>query len=376
MKSDIEIARSIELRKIKEVACAFGMPTDLVEHYGRHIAKVSTDAIDEERVKAHKLILVTAITPTKAGIGKTTVSIGLALGLNRIGRRAIVALREPSLGPCFGMKGGAAGGGYAQVLPMEKINLHFTGDFHAVTSAHNMISALLDNYIYQNQDNGFGLKEVLWRRVLDVNDRSLRYIVTGLGPKTNGITRESGFDITAASEIMAILCLATDLDDLRRLMPEYEEIVGSAYGYTQVAGNAGTVDVGITGADSSFLELTGMVHLAEGRLFTAQEEATAARVCIVDRAGAQALFGSADMSVVGKTVRLGSHDYLIVGQAEGQPLAGGGTGGISYITVYTPLETVLADFSGGYEYRPRGARHRCPYGNHPNPGGKSHEHPR
>ena len=208
MKSDIEIARSIELRKIKEVACAFGMPTDLVEHYGRHIAKVSTDAIDEERVKAHKLILVTAITPTKAGIGKTTVSIGLALGLNRIGRRAIVALREPSLGPCFGMKGGAAGGGYAQVLPMEKINLHFTGDFHAVTSAHNMISALLDNYIYQNQDNGFGLKEVLWRRVLDVNDRSLRYIVTGLGPKTNGITRESGFDITAASEIMAILCLA------------------------------------------------------------------------------------------------------------------------------------------------------------------------
>lgn len=216
MKSDIEIARSIELRKIKEVACAFGMPTDLVEHYGRHIAKVSTDAIDEEKVKAHKLILVTAITPTKAGIGKTTVSIGLALGLNRIGRRAIVALREPSLGPCFGMKGGAAGGGYAQVLPMEKINLHFTGDFHAVTSAHNMISALLDNYIYQNQDNGFGLKEVLWRRVLDVNDRSLRYIVTGLGPKTNGITRESGFDITAASEIMAILCLATDLDDLRR----------------------------------------------------------------------------------------------------------------------------------------------------------------
>ena len=216
MKSDIEIARSIELKKIKEVGHAYGMPLDLVEHYGRHIAKVSTCAIDEDRVRQHNLILVTAITPTKAGIGKTTVSIGLALGLNQIGRRAIVALREPSLGPCFGMKGGAAGGGYAQVLPMDKINLHFTGDFHAVTSAHNMISALLDNYIYQHQDNGFGLKEVLWRRVLDVNDRSLRYIVTGLGPKTNGITRESGFDITAASEIMAILCLATDLDDLRR----------------------------------------------------------------------------------------------------------------------------------------------------------------
>lgn len=216
MKSDIEIARSIELRKIKEVARENGMPVDLVEHYGRHIAKVSTAAIDEEKVKQHHLILVTAITPTKAGIGKTTVSIGLALGLNRIGKRAIVALREPSLGPCFGMKGGAAGGGYAQVLPMEKINLHFTGDFHAITSAHNMISALLDNYLYQNQDNGFGLKEVLWKRVLDVNDRSLRYIVTGLGPKTNGITQESGFDITAASEIMAILCLATDLEDLRR----------------------------------------------------------------------------------------------------------------------------------------------------------------
>lgn len=216
MKSDIEIARSIELKKIKEVAREYDIPVDLVEHYGRHIAKVSTDAIDEEKVKEHNLILVTAITPTKAGIGKTTVSIGLALGLNRIGKRAIVALREPSLGPCFGMKGGAAGGGYAQVLPMEKINLHFTGDFHAVTSAHNMISALLDNYIYQNQDNGFGLKEILWRRVLDVNDRSLRYIVTGLGPKTNGITQESGFDITAASEIMAILCLATDLNDLRR----------------------------------------------------------------------------------------------------------------------------------------------------------------
>ncbi|MEE1232581.1 MAG: formate--tetrahydrofolate ligase, partial [Phocaeicola sp.] len=144
------------------------------------------------------------------------VSIGLALGLNKIGKKAICALREPSLGPCFGMKGGAAGGGYAQVLPMEKINLHFTGDFHAITSAHNMIAALLDNYMYQNRDNGFAMKEVLWNRVLDVNDRTLRYIVTGLGGKTNGITRESGFDITPASEIMAILCLAKDEDDLRR----------------------------------------------------------------------------------------------------------------------------------------------------------------
>ena len=216
MKSDIEIARSIELTKIKQVARDYDIPVEEIHNYGRYIAKVPETLINEEKVKQSNLILVTAITPTKAGIGKTTVSIGLALGLNRIGKKAICALREPSLGPCFGMKGGAAGGGYAQVLPMEKINLHFTGDFHAITSAHNMIAALLDNYMYQNQDNGFALKEVLWNRVLDVNDRGLRYIITGLGGKTNGITRESGFDITPASEIMAILCLAKDEADLRR----------------------------------------------------------------------------------------------------------------------------------------------------------------
>ena len=216
MKSDIEIARSIELTKIKQVARDYDIPVEEIHNYGRYIAKVPETLIDEEKVKQSNLILVTAITPTKAGIGKTTVSIGLALGLTKIGKKAICALREPSLGPCFGMKGGAAGGGYAQVLPMDKINLHFTGDFHAITSAHNMIAALLDNYMYQNQDNGFALKEVLWNRVLDVNDRGLRYIITGLGGKTNGITRESGFDITPASEIMAILGLAKDEDDLRR----------------------------------------------------------------------------------------------------------------------------------------------------------------
>ena len=216
MKSDIEIARGTELKKIKQVAESIGIPRDEVENYGRYIAKIPEQLIDEEKVKQSNLILVTAITATKAGIGKTTVSIGLALGLNKIGKKAIVALREPSLGPCFGMKGGAAGGGYAQVLPMDKINLHFTGDFHAITSAHNMISALLDNFLYQNQSNGFGLKEILWRRVLDVNDRSLRNIVTGLGAKTDGITMQSGFDITPASEIMAILCLASDMEDLSR----------------------------------------------------------------------------------------------------------------------------------------------------------------
>ena len=216
MKSDIEIARSVKMRRITEIAESIGIPQEEIAQYGHYMAKVPLSLIDEEKIAKSKLILVTAITATKAGIGKTTVSVGLALGLNKIGKKAVVALREPSLGPCFGMKGGAAGGGYAQVVPMEKINLHFTGDFHAVTSAHNMISALLDNYIYQHQEEGFALKEVLWKRVLDVNDRSLRSIVTGLGPRTNGLTQESGFDITPASEIMAILCLSTSIDDMRR----------------------------------------------------------------------------------------------------------------------------------------------------------------
>ena len=248
MKTDIEIARSIELIKIKELARKFNMPEDQVTHYGRHMAKVDISLIDEEKIKKSNLILVTAITPTKAGIGKTTVSVGLALGMNKIGKKAFVALREPSLGPCFGMKGGAAGGGYAQVLPMEKINLHFTGDFHAITSANNMISALLDNYIYQNRDNGFGLKEILWRRVLDVNDRSLRYIVTGLGPKTNGITQESGFDITPASEIMAILCLAKDEDDLRR------RIENILLGFTYENKPFTVKDLGVAGAITVLLK--------------------------------------------------------------------------------------------------------------------------
>lgn len=216
MKSDIEIARECKLEPVEKIAAKLNIPQDELELYGKYVAKVPERLINDEQVKKSNLILVTAITPTKAGIGKTTVSIGLALGLNKIGKKAVVALREPSLGPCFGMKGGAAGGGYAQVLPMDKINLHFTGDFHAITSAHNMIAALLDNYIYQHRDEGFAMKEILWKRVLDVNDRNLRYIVTGLGAKTNGVTMESGFDITPASEIMAILCLAQDEQDLRR----------------------------------------------------------------------------------------------------------------------------------------------------------------
>ena len=216
MKTDIQIARETPLKPIAQVAESLGVSAEVIEPYGRYAAKLPLKLIDEHQAAKHKLILVTAITPTKAGIGKTTVSVGLALGLNCIGKKAVVALREPSLGPCFGMKGGAAGGGYAQVLPMDKINLHFTGDFHAITSAHNMIAALLDTYIYQHRDEGFSLREVLWKRVLDVNDRNLRSIVTGLGAKTNGVVMESGFDITPASEIMAILCLATGEEDLRR----------------------------------------------------------------------------------------------------------------------------------------------------------------
>ena len=216
MKTDFEIAREAKLLPIEKIAQGIGLETEALEPYGKYMAKVPYSLIDNDKVKRCNLILVTSITPTKTGNGKTTVSVGLALGMNRIGKNAVVALREPSLGPCFGMKGGAAGGGYAQVLPMEKINLHFTGDFHAITSANNMISALLDNYIYQHQNDGFGMREVLWRRVLDVNDRNLRNVITGLGSRIDGIISQSGFDITPASEIMAIFCLAKDEDDLRR----------------------------------------------------------------------------------------------------------------------------------------------------------------
>lgn len=248
MKTDIEIARETKLNKIEDVAEKLGVPRDEVQNYGRYIAKVPIHLIDKKEMEKHNLILVSAITPNKAGVGKTTVSIGLSLGLNKIGKKAVVALREPSLGPCFGMKGGAAGGGYSQVLPMENINLHFTGDFHAVTSAHNMITALLDNYIYQNRNSCEGLKEVKWKRVLDVNDRSLRNIVSGLGGSANGIPTETGFDITAASEIMAILCLATDIDDLKR------RVGNILLGYTYDGKPFTVNDMGIAGAITVLLK--------------------------------------------------------------------------------------------------------------------------
>ncbi len=242
MRTDIEIARSVQKAPITNIAAQIGITDDCLHNYGKFIAKVPVNLIDEQRVKQSNLILVTAITPTKAGIGKTTVSVGLALGLNKIGKQAVPALREPSLGPCFGMKGGAAGGGYAQVLPMEDINLHFTGDFHAITSAHNTLTALLDNYLYQNRGTEKGLKQVLWKRVLDVNDRNLRSIVTGLNGTANGIPSESGFDITPASELMAILCLSTDLNDLQR------RIENILLGYTFEDKPFTVRDLGVAGA--------------------------------------------------------------------------------------------------------------------------------
>ena len=214
-KSDIEIARAAEMRPILEIAEGLGIPGAAVSPYGHYKAKVSLDYLStlSDRPEG-KLILVTAITPTPAGEGKTTTSVGLNDGLNRIGKKAVVCLREPSLGPCFGVKGGAAGGGYAQVVPMEDINLHFTGDFHAVGTANNLLAALIDNHIYWGNELGFDNRRVTWRRVVDMNDRALRSIVNSLGGVANGFAREDGFDITVASEVMAIFCLASDHNDL------------------------------------------------------------------------------------------------------------------------------------------------------------------
>jgi formate--tetrahydrofolate ligase len=216
MPGDIDISRAAKMLPIGEIAVRLGIPEEALEPYGRLKAKLSLDWLAGRRDSPRgKLILVTAINPTPAGEGKTTTSVGLADALNRLGRKAIVALREPSLGPCFGMKGGAAGGGYAQIVPMEEINLHFTGDFHAIASAHNLLAAMIDNHIHWGNALGIDVRRIVWTRVIDMNDRALRRIVQSLGGVGNGFPRESGFDITAASEIMAILCLAEDFEDLR-----------------------------------------------------------------------------------------------------------------------------------------------------------------
>ena len=217
MKTDVEIARAAKMRPIAEIAESIGIRADHLEPYGKYKAKIGRAALDAVKNNPDgKLILVTAINPTPAGEGKTTTSVGLADALHRRGKRTIVALREPSLGPCFGMKGGAAGGGYAQVVPMEDINLHFTGDFHAVTTAHNLLAALIDNHIQQGNTLDLDVRRIVWKRVLDVNDRALRHITLGLGGTAHGVPRESGFDITVASEMMAILCLADGISDMKR----------------------------------------------------------------------------------------------------------------------------------------------------------------
>lgn len=217
VRSDIEIARDAKTKPIAKVADKIGIPPDALIQYGPSKAKIIFPFIDSlKNRKPGRLILVSAITPTPAGEGKTTTTVGLGDALNRIGKKAIVCIREPSLGPCFGMKGGAAGGGYAQVVPMEDINLHFTGDFHAITAAHNLLSAMIDNHIYWGNDLGIDLRRVIWKRVIDMNDRALRSVVSSLGGVANGYPRETGFDITVASEIMAILCLANDLKDLEQ----------------------------------------------------------------------------------------------------------------------------------------------------------------
>ena len=242
MKSDIEIARSCNMKPIEEVAATVGIPADALEHYGKYMAKVPLSLINEERVACNRLVLVSSISPTRAGIGKTTVSIGLSMALNRIGKRSVLALREPSLGPCFGMKGGAAGGGYAQVVPMEDINLHFTGDFHAITTAHNLLAALIDNHIFQGNVLDLDVNRIVWKRVLDVNDRALRHIVVGLGGRAHGVPRESGFDITVASEMMAILCLADGLADMKRRLGRI------LIGYTRSGRPVHAEELGATGA--------------------------------------------------------------------------------------------------------------------------------
>ncbi|KRD52805.1 formate--tetrahydrofolate ligase [Ensifer sp. ENS10] len=217
VKSDIEIARAAKKKPILEIGAALGIPAEDLLPYGHDKAKIGADFIARQREKKNgHLILVTAINPTPAGEGKTTTTVGLGDGLNRIGKKAIVCIREASLGPCFGIKGGAAGGGYAQVVPMEDMNLHFTGDFHAITSAHNLLAALLDNHIYWGNEQNVDIRRIAWRRVMDMNDRALRSIVGPLGGVANGYPRETGFDITVASEVMAILCLATDLKDLEK----------------------------------------------------------------------------------------------------------------------------------------------------------------
>lgn len=243
MKSDVEIAQAAKMKPIEEIASKIGLAPDDLELYGKYKAKVTLDAWQRVKDRPNgKLILCTAINPTPAGEGKTTTSVGLADALSRRGRKAAAALREPSMGPCFGMKGGAAGGGYAQVVPMEDINLHFTGDFHAITTAHNLLAAIIDNHIQQGNALDLDVRRITWKRVLDLNDRALRHVVIGMGGKAHGVPRETGFDITVASEMMAILCLSRDLMDMK------ERLGRIVIGYTRSGRAVRADELGATGA--------------------------------------------------------------------------------------------------------------------------------
>ncbi|MEA3510752.1 MAG: formate--tetrahydrofolate ligase [Actinomycetota bacterium] len=295
MPTDLEIARDAKLRRIEDIADEMGIPPDDVEHHGREMAKVSLSAIDQMDPPRAKYVLVTATSPTPLGEGKTTIAVGLAQGFKHIDRQAVVTLRQPSLGPTFGIKGGAAGGGYSQVVPMEEMNLHLTGDFHAITAANNLISALIDNHIYRGNQLSLGADDVTWKRVLDMNDRALRDIVTGLGGKINGVPRETGFDITAASEVMAMLGLATSLQDLR------ERLGRTVIGYDRHREPVTAEDLGAAGAAAVLLKDALSPNLMQTL------EGTPAIV----HTGPFANIAHGNSSIVGDYVGIRGGDYLI-----------------------------------------------------------------
>ncbi|MEA2023206.1 MAG: formate--tetrahydrofolate ligase [Actinomycetota bacterium] len=295
MPTDLEIARKAKLRRIEDVADEMGIPSGYVEHHGREMAKISLAAIDQMGPPRAKYVLVTATNPTPLGEGKTTIAVGLAQGFKHIDRQAVVTLRQPSLGPTFGIKGGAAGGGYSQVVPMEEMNLHLTGDFHAVTAANNLISALIDNQIYHGNQLSIGTDDVTWRRVLDVNDRTLRNVVTGLGGKINGVPRETGFDITAASEIMAMLGLATTLKGLREMLGR------TVIGFDRHGRAVAAADVGAAGPAAVLLKDALSPNLMQTL------EGTPAIV----HTGPFANIAHGNSSIVGDYVGIRGGDYLI-----------------------------------------------------------------
>lgn len=296
LASDLEIARQAQLKPIAEIAERLGLPPGIIEPYGHHVGKIPLEAIKGQasRPKA-KYIVVSAITPTPLGEGKTTTSVGLAQGFHHIGKTATVALRQPSMGPTFGIKGGAAGGGWSQVVPMERINLHLTGDIHAVTAAHNLLSAMVDNHLYHGNASGMDINQVAWRRVVDINDRGLRHIVTGLGGKANGLPRETGFDITAASEVMAVLALADSLEDLRRRLGQI------VVGWTPSGEAVTAEDIGCAGAMAVMLKEAMKPNLMQ----------TIENTPVLIHAGPFGNIAHGNSSIVADQIGIHGSDYLV-----------------------------------------------------------------